>query len=91
MDWSQTASHYQTFHSAGFGAYLYQELKRLRDRFASLDYVWAGVAINEYEAENPKLLNELPSELKTPIFDVEISERLRQLRLELENAKDKEL
>lgn len=78
------------FTAAGFASYLSQELKRLRDQFASSSHVWAGVAINEYESENLKLLNELPAELKNPAFDIEISERLRQLRLALEDAKVKD-
>jgi adenosyl cobinamide kinase/adenosyl cobinamide phosphate guanylyltransferase len=75
------------FTAAGFASYLSQELKRLRDQFASLSDVWAGVARNEYESENPKLLNELPAELKNQVFDVEISIRLKQLRLALEGVK----
>ncbi|MBF0233942.1 MAG: dynamin family protein [Desulfamplus sp.] len=78
------------FTAAGFASYLSQELKRLRDQFASLSHIWAGVTINEYESENPKLLNKLPEELKNPVFDVEISERLRQLRLALEDTKIKD-
>ena len=73
------------FSAAGFAAYLSQELKRLRDRFASNEDIWAAVARIEYEAENPALLNQLPPELKTTTFDVEVSERLRQLRLALED------
>lgn len=79
------------FSAAGFEVFVSQELKRLRDRFASLKHIWAGVAINEYEAENPLLLAELPADLKMPIFDLEISERLRQLRLALEEAKEIEV
>jgi hypothetical protein len=74
------------FAAAGFGAFVSQEIKRLRDEFASNRSTWAGVVLNEYEAENPRLLAELPPELKQPVFDVEISERLRQLRLALEDA-----
>ncbi len=79
------------FRAAGFGAFLSQELKHLRDEFASRRDVWAGVARNEYEAENPKLLSELPEHLKKPVFDTEVSERLRQLRLALEDAMAKEV
>lgn len=75
------------FSAAGFGAFVSQELKRLRDEFASHYSTWTGVVINEYEGENPRLLAELPPELKQPVFDVEISERLRQLRLALEEAR----
>jgi len=74
------------FKAAGIASYFSQEMKRLRDHFASSRATWTGVAINEYESENPLLMKELPEELKQPSFDIEISECLRQLRLSIEDA-----
>jgi hypothetical protein len=74
------------FSAAGFGAFVSQELKRLRDEFAGKRSTWNGVVLNEYEAGNPQLMAELPAEFKQPVFDIEISERLRQLRLALDGS-----
>jgi hypothetical protein len=74
------------FAAAGFGAFVSQELKRLRDDFAGNRSTWNGVVLNEYEAGNPRLVAELPARFTSPVFDLEISERLRQLRLALEGA-----
>ncbi len=76
------------FDAAGFAAFLSQELKHLRDKFVSNQATWHGVARNEYEMENPLMLDELPETLKRPLFDIEVSECLRQLRLALEDAKE---
>ena len=54
--------------------------------FVQMKGTWDGVVRNEHRAENTRLLNDLPQELKGQTFDVEVSEQLRQLRLALEKA-----
>lgn len=75
------------FDAAGFRSFREQELGRIRDRF-SVDWRddWMGVALNEYYNHNPKLLQRLPADLCIEGFDTEVSDRLRQLRIALENA-----
>lgn len=75
------------FWAAGFRAFRSQELGRLWDRFVDRKGSWAGVARNEFAAENPRLMAELPVELHNASFNVEIATRLRQLRAALEASR----
>jgi hypothetical protein len=74
------------FDAAGFAPFAAQELKDLRDRFVREQDTWVGVAFNEFENQNPRMLSQLPPELQSAEFDVEVSERLRQLHLALNEA-----
>ncbi|TVQ17890.1 MAG: Dynamin family protein [Leptolyngbya sp. DLM2.Bin15] len=67
------------FDAAGFEAYCTQELKSLVDSFRDKGGTWAGIAMNEWLQENPRLLAELPSDLRPRELNVEVSDRLRQL------------
>ena len=67
------------FEAAGFESYCIQELRGLIDLFRDKKGTWTGVAINEWLQENPQLLAELPANLKSQEFNLEVSERLRQL------------
>ena len=75
------------FEAAGFRQYCSQELDRLRDKFINSKAAWSGVAMNEWLAENPLLLSELPSNLKKLEVNLEVSDRLRQLTIALDKAK----
>jgi len=44
---------------------------------------WTGVAQNEWYKENPQLLAELPANLKSQEFNLEVSDRLQQLSIAL--------
>ena len=80
------------FDAAGFESYCIQELKGLLDKFREKEGTWSGVAINEWLQENPALLSEVPSNLKSKELNLEVSERLRQLSIALNNfneSKDK--
>lgn len=67
------------FEAAGFESYCIQELRGLVDLFREKEGTWTGVAINAWVQENPQLLAELPANLKLQEFNLEVSERLRQL------------
>lgn len=73
------------FEAAGFSAFCKQELNQLRDSF--LDdanvYFWNGVVQNEWKAGNAALLQELPPNLRSLEFNIETSERLKQLGIAL--------
>lgn len=71
------------FEAAGFESYCIQELRGLVDLFREKEGTWAGVAQNEWYKENPHLLAELPANLKSQEFNLEVSERLRQLSIAL--------
>lgn len=71
------------FEAAGFESYCIQELRGLVDIFREKEGTWAGVAQNEWYKENPQLLAELPANLKSQEFNLEVSERLRQLSIAL--------
>jgi hypothetical protein len=71
------------FEAAGFELYCIQELRGLVDLFREKEGTWAGVAQNEWYKENPRLLVELPANLKSREFNLEVSERLRQLAIAL--------
>jgi hypothetical protein len=74
------------FDAAGFEAYCIQELRGLVDLFREKEGTWAGVAQNEWYKENPQLLSELPTNLKSQEFNLEVSERLRQLSIALKRG-----
>jgi len=76
------------FEAAGFQSYYTQELKRLVDLFRDKEGTWTGVAFNEWLEENPRLLAELPPNLKSQEFSLEVSERLRQLSIALKRTGD---
>jgi hypothetical protein len=71
------------FEAAGFKQYCSQELDRLRDEFINSEALWRGIATNEWLAENPLLLSELPDNLKKLEVNLEVSDRLRQLTVAL--------
>lgn len=75
------------FDAAGFESYCIQELRGLVDIFRGKEGTWAGVAQNEWYKENPQLLAELPGNLKSQEFNLEVSERLRQLSTALKRSK----
>ena len=79
------------FAAAGFEAFCEQELSRLCDRFEALKGVWVGVALNEYNAGNPRLTACLPDDLRGEAFDTEVSNRLSQLRGALEAIQRREI
>ena len=61
-----------------------QELKGLVDNFRDKEGTWAGVALNEWLQGNASLLSEVPNNLKSQEFNLEVSERLRQLSAALQ-------
>ncbi|CCQ56947.1 dynamin family protein [Crocosphaera watsonii] len=71
------------FEAAGFEAYCIQELRGLVDLFREKKGTWTGIAMNEWLQENPQLLAQLLSDLKSQEFNLEVSERLRQLSIAL--------
>ncbi|MCA2708397.1 MAG: dynamin family protein [Microcystis sp. M015S2] len=71
------------FEAAGFESYCIQELRGLVDIFREKEGTWAGVAQNEWYKENPQLVAELPANLQSREFNLEVSERLRQLAIAL--------
>lgn len=73
------------FDAAGFRSYCIQELQSLIDKFRH-EEGWTGVALNEWYKENSSLLSVLPTNLKPQELNLEVSERLRQLRIALEKA-----
>lgn len=76
---------YAIFDAAGFRSYCIQELQSLIDKFRH-EEGWTGVALNEWYKENSSLLSVLPANLKPQELNLEVSERLRQLRIALEKA-----
>lgn len=75
------------FEASGFINFCQQELENLRDSFLDVKEksYWDGVVQNEWVSGNPMLLAELPSHLKSLDFDIETSERLKQLKISLGN------
>jgi hypothetical protein len=71
------------FEAAGFESYCIQELRGLVDIFREKEGTWAGIAQNEWYKENPQLLPELPANLKSQEFNLEVSDHLRQLSIAL--------
>jgi len=84
---SITLYHYPIFHAAGFDSYCLQELKGLVDEFRDKEGTWAGVALNEWMQRNPRLLAEVPPGLQSQEINLEVSDRLRQLRVALQKTK----
>jgi hypothetical protein len=76
------------FAAAGFATFREQELGALRDQFSRFKGVWSGEAENQRLAGNPRLLETpgLPDELKRSGNDTEVSARLRQLRIVLDQT-----
>ncbi len=74
------------FDAAGFEPYCIQELKGLVDNFREKEGTWTGVALNEWLQGNPRLLAEISSNLKSQEFNLEVSERLRQLSIALKRT-----
>jgi hypothetical protein len=79
---------YGIFEASGFSAFCQQELDNLRDSFLDVDNVgyWTGVVRNEWQAGNAELLQELPPLLQSLKFNIETSDRLKQLRVSLDAA-----
>ena len=77
---------YGIFEASGFSAFCQQELDNLRDSFLDVDNVgyWTGVVRNEWQAGNAALLQELPALLQSLKFNIETSDRLKQLRVSLD-------
>ena len=78
---------YGIFDAAGFRAFCLQELTELQDAFLKNENRWGGVARNEWEKGNSKLMQELPVELQQQQFDTTVSDRLKQLGIALQQAK----
>jgi hypothetical protein len=76
--------------AAGFEGFYEEELRGLCDWFVGQEGAWAGVARNEHLAGNTLLLRDVPDELRGQSHDTEVSERLRQLRIALEEARKSE-
>jgi hypothetical protein len=77
---------YGIFEASGFSAFCQQELDNLRDSFLDVDNVgyWTGVVRNEWQGGNAALLQELPALLQSLKFNIETSDRLKQLRVSLD-------
>ncbi|MEO0644655.1 MAG: dynamin family protein [Cyanobacteria bacterium J06650_10] len=78
------------FEAAGFESYCIQELKSLLDKFREKEGTWSGIAMNEWYKGNSSLLAELPSNLQSRELNLEVSDRLRQLSVALENFKNRD-
>jgi hypothetical protein len=79
---------YGIFEASGFSAFCQQELDNLRDSFLDVDNIgyWTGVVRNEWQAGNTALLQELPPLLQSLKFNIETSDRLKQLRMALDSV-----
>lgn len=78
---------YGIFEASGFSAYCQQELDKLRDSFldgANKGY-WTAIVGEEWRKGNAELLKDLPAALRLFNFDTETSDRLKQLRIALDN------
>jgi hypothetical protein len=77
---------YGIFDASGFSAFCQQELDNLRDSFLDVNNrgYWTGVVQNEWQAGNAALLHELPHTLQSFEFNIETSNRLKQLRVSLD-------
>lgn len=78
-----------TFDASGFNAFCQQELENIRDSFLDITNksYWIAVVENEWCAGNKALLSELPINLRSFDFNIETSERLRQLGISLTSMK----
>jgi len=74
------------FDAAGFESFYIQELQGLIDSFREKQGTWTGVALNEWLQGNPRLLAEIPVELRSQESNLEVSERLRQLSTALKQT-----
>ena len=74
------------FEAAGFRAYRQQELEKLWNAFINEKGTWDGVVMTERQNENPRLVAELPDSLRSQTFDIEVANRLRQLRIAIGEA-----
>lgn len=72
------------FSAAGFLAYRKQELFTLCRRFEEKEYSWREMLRTELYANNPALLKDVPKECLGQAYDLEVCERLRQLRISLD-------
>jgi hypothetical protein len=77
------------FDAAGFKAFCQQELENLRDRYLERmnDGSWGGIAGNEWRNGNSIMVAELPPELRPQTFNTEVSDRLRQLGIAIQQAR----
>jgi len=75
------------FSAAGFVAYRKQELYNLCKRFFDKEYSWIHLIQTEFLSGNEKLLAQVPEECKGTTYDTEVCERLKQLRIALDNFK----
>ncbi|MBD2497985.1 dynamin family protein [Nostoc sp. FACHB-280] len=75
------------FEAAGFESFYIQELQGLIDSFREKQGTWTGVALNEWLQGNPRLLAEIPPELRSQESNLEVSERLRQLSTALQHTR----
>ena len=74
------------FEAAGFDSYCQQELRGLVDNFKDKEGTWMGAATVEWQRENPDLLSELPINLRSQEFSLEVSERLKELAVALQKT-----
>ncbi len=76
------------FSASGFVAYRKQELYKLCNFFFDKwDSAWINLLRNEFRKPNEKLLAQVPEECKGTTDDTEVCERLKQLRIALDNFK----
>jgi GTPase SAR1 family protein len=68
------------FEASGFAGFSYAEMQSLVDHFLARASQWRGLAEHEWRIGNPRLIAELPPELKTVEVDIEVSARLANLR-----------
>ena len=72
------------FSAAGFLAYREQEIFSLCQRFRDKEYSWREILRGEFFAGNQTLLSEVPEKCKGDIaYDIEVCERLKELRISL--------
>ncbi len=73
------------FSAAGFLAYRKQELFNLCQLFRDKEHSWRELLRSEFYSGNSRLLSEVPKECRGETYDIEVCERLRQLRIALNN------
>jgi len=71
------------FSAAGFLAYRKQELFNLCQRFRDKEYSWRELLRSEFYSGNTRLLSEVPKECLGKTYDIEVCERLKELRIAL--------
>jgi hypothetical protein len=76
------------FHAAGFEAYRLQELGQINNAFREARSYCQSVMVDKYHERNPHLLSasDFPKELMPRENNIEVSERLKQLRESIEQA-----